>query len=203
MSERLAPLACLFLAVAAVPAADYVDVRLLGGTAPGIAGARDHDDDDTIDLDSRLGGTMSLHVVYVNAVPGRIGWCVGGGPFVRAHDGRDEAHDDVRVGAAGIEATGGMVFRPTHRFHLEGPASTISLGASRVEVEGHKTGDGGYAAIDAHIGTYYSVGEKGLQLGAVLGIGLFSANTTDDASNHDITFYGAEPWLQLALGWRF
>lgn len=201
--SRHVPLAGLLLVAVALPAADYVDVRLLGGSAPGIAGARDHDADDTIDIDSRLGGTMSLHVVYVNAVPGRIGWCVGGGPFVRAHDGRNDAGDEVRVGAAGLEATGGMVFRPTHRFHLEAPAATISLGGSRVEVEGDETGDGGYGAADVHAGAYYSFAEKGVQLGAVFGIGLFSASTEDDATDHDITFYGAEPWLQLALGWRF
>ncbi len=196
------PVAILAVA-AAMPAADYVDVRLLGGTAAGISGARNHDANDTIDIDSRLGGTMSLHVVYVNAKPGSIGWCVGGGPFVRAHDGRDEGGNDVRVGAVGIEGTGGMVYRPTHRFHLEGPAATISLGAARVESEGDKVGDGGYSQIDIHIGSYWSLGEKGLQLGAVLGLAFFNADVEEDVSNDDISFYGVEPWLQLSLGWRF
>lgn len=201
-------------AKAKAPAADSgllnnLDLRLTVGGAGGITRVRDEDLDVDTDYKDGNGGAISLHLLYLRARPGGIGFAVGGGFFAHSHTGEPDTgvtRPESTVNAAGIDVCAAFVYRPTRNWHFELPAIVLSGGSASVETEGAKDSDTGWYRQGAlQVGAYYTF-DFGLQLGVDLGGSWFYSRVKREVAlnvEREFTYVGGGPFLNLSVGFRF
>jgi hypothetical protein len=192
-----------------VPAADdgtlnNLDLRLTFGGGGELSKIKNEDTDVETDYEEGSGGTVAIHVIYLRARPGGVGFAVGGGLFAHSYEGDPEGGGPTStVNAAGIDVYAAFVWRPTRNWHFELPAVVLSGGSAKVETDGADDSErGGYARFAAQLGAYYTF-DFGLQLGLDLGAAGFGATIEDDTTNEEFTFTGGGGYLNLSAGYRF
>jgi hypothetical protein len=132
-----------------------VDVRLsLNGGGEGITNQRNETQDSEIDYDGDSSGGLAVHVLYLRAPAGGIGFAVGGGLSVFGHEGKSESSGlETSVAAIGLDIYGAFVVRPTRQWHFELPAIVLTSGSAVVETDGLKdSDDGAYGRIALQVG---------------------------------------------------
>ena len=198
-------------APAAKPAAvdnsmlNNLDLRLtIGGGGGGLNRVRNEDTDVEVDYEEGSSGSMAIHLIYLRARPGGVGFAVGGGLFAHSHDGEPEGGGPTStVNAAGIDIYAAFVWRPTRNWHFELPAVVLSGGSAVVETDGADDSEsGGYARFAGQVGAYYTF-DFGLQLGLDLGASGFGTTIEDKNTNQEFTFSGGGGYLNLSVGYRF
>jgi len=198
-------------APAAKPAAvdnsmlNNLDLRLtFGGGGGGLNRVRNEDTDVEVDYEEGSSGSMAIHLIYLRARPGSVGFAVGGGLFAHSHDGEPEGGGPTStVNAAGIDIYAAFVWRPTRNWHFELPAVVLSGGSAVVETDGADDSEsGGYARFAGQVGAYYTF-DFGLQLGLDLGASGFGTTIEDKNTNQEFTFSGGGGYLNLSVGYRF
>jgi hypothetical protein len=213
--RTLSCLALLFpLIISSVCAEDSdsinnLDLRLRLGGGGGITEMTNEATDTDTDYRSKGGALMSVHVLYLRARPGGVGFNVGGGLFSHTFVGElanDTVKPETTVYTSGLEVTAAFVYRPTYRWHFELPAVVISSGNAQVETDGAEDSEVGYYARFAlQLGAYYTFG-FGLQLGADVGIHGFSASVEREVSpgiDQEYTYRGDSGFASLVVGYRF
>jgi hypothetical protein len=191
------------------PAADSsllnnLDLRLTFGGGGTITEVENTDTDVDTDYEDGSGGTLAVHLIYLRANPGGIGFAVGGGLFAHSYSGEPEGGGpESTVEAAGIEAYGAFVYRPTRNWHFELPAVVLSGGSARVETDGSEDSeDGGYGRFAVQVGAYYTF-DFGLQLGLDLGGAAFSSTVEYESTDEEYDFRGGGGYLNFSVGYRF
>ncbi len=196
-------------APAAKPAVDdsmlnNLDLRLTFGGGGELTKVKNEDTDVETDYEEGSGGTVAVHLIYLRARPGGIGFAVGGGLFAHSYEGEpDGGGPTSTVNAAGIDVYAAFVYRPTRNWHFELPAAVLSVGSATVETTGSQDSEsGGYGRFAAQLGAYYTF-DFGLQLGVDLGVAGFGASVEYDNSNDEFSFTGGGGYLNLTAGYRF
>ena len=182
-----------------------LDLRLtIGGGGGGLNRVRNEDTDAEVDYEEGSSGSMAIHLIYLRARPGGVGFAVGGGLFAHSHDGEPEGGGPTStVNAAGIDIYAAFVWRPTRNWHFELPAVVLSGGSAVVETDGADDSEsGGYARFAGQVGAYYTF-DFGLQLGLDLGASGFGTTIEDKNTNQEFTFSGGGGYLNLSVGYRF
>jgi hypothetical protein len=187
-----------------------LDLRLtLGGGGAGINTVRDDDLDVEADYENGSSGKLAVHLIYLRARPGDIGFAVGGGLFAASHTGELDAvanPPEVTVNAAGIDVYAAFVYRPTKNWHFELPALVLSGGQATVETEGGPDSDDGWYHQSAlQVGAYYTF-DFGLQLGVDLGASWFYAVVEREFAlgvDHTFIYSGSGAYFNLNAGFRF
>ena len=183
-----------------------LDLRLtLGGNfGGGITTVENTDTDTEVDYEDGDGGTIAVHLIYLRARPGGVGFAVGGGLFAHSFDGDPKGSDTTStVNASGIDVYAAFVWRPTRNWHFELPAVVLSAGSAVVETEGGPDSEtGGYARFARQIGAYYTF-DFGLQLGLDLGAAGFGATVEEKSTNDEYSFSGGGGYLNFSVGYRF
>jgi hypothetical protein len=181
-----------------------LDLRLSFGGGGELNQVENTDTDVEEDYEEGGGGTIALHLLYLRANPGGIGFAVGGGPFMHAYDGEPEGGGPTStVNAAGIDLYAAFVWRPTRNWHFELPAVVLSAGSAVVETDGGEDSEvGGYGRFAAQLGAYYTF-DFGLQLGLDLGAAGFGATVEEEATDEEYTFSGGGGYLNFTVGFRF
>lgn len=182
-----------------------LDLRLtFGGGGGGLNRVRNEDTDVEVDYEEGSSGSMAIHLIYLRARPGGVGFAVGGGLFAHSHDGEPEGGGPTStVNAAGIDVYAAFVWRPTRNWHFELPAVVLSGGSAVVETDGADDSEsGGYARFAGQVGAYYTF-DFGLQLGLDLGASGFGTTIEDKNTNQEFTFSGGGGYLNLSVGYRF
>ena len=181
-----------------------LDLRLSFGGGGELNKVENEDADTEVDYEEGNGGTVALHLLYLRANPGSVGFVVGGGPFLHAYSGESEGGGvESTVNAVGIDLYAGFVWRPTRNWHFELPAVVLSAGSAVVETDGGEDSEaGGYARFAAQLGAYYTF-DFGLQLGLDLGAAGFGTTVEYDATDEEYTFSGGGGYLNLNVGYRF
>jgi len=186
-----------------------LDLRLTLGGGGGINQVRDDDVDAEGDYEDGNGGKIAVHLLYLRARPGGIGFAVGGGLFAASHTGEPDSgvtRPESTVNAAGIDAYAAFVYRPTRNWHFELPAVVLSGGRATVETEGSADSDSGsYGAFALQVGAYYTF-DFGLQLGLDLGGSGFAAEVDREVApgvDHTFVYSGGGAYLNLSAGFRF
>jgi hypothetical protein len=189
---------------------NHLDLRLtLGGGGAGIKQVRDDDLDVDADYEKGGSGKIAVHLLYLRARPGGIGFAVGGGLFAASHTGELEAgvtHPESTVNASGIDIYAAFVYRPTRNWHFELPALVLSGGQATVETDGAPDSDAGWYHQSAlQVGAYYTF-DFGLQLGADLGGSWFYAVVDREFAlgvDHTFIYSGSGAYINLNAGFRF
>jgi hypothetical protein len=184
-----------------------LDLRLTLGGGGGITEVRNEDTDAESDYEDGAGGKIAVHLLYLRAAPGHVGFAVGGGLFAHSHDGEPEVGGpESTIGAAGIDLYGAFVYRPNRNWHFELPAVVLSLGSAKVETDGAADSeDGGYGQFALQVGAYYTF-DFGLQLGLDLGGSGFAATVDQEVApgvEQEITYSGGGGYINLNVGYRF
>lgn len=181
-----------------------LDLRLTLGGGGELSKVENDDTDVEQDYEEGSGGTMALHVLYLRANPGSVGFAVGGGPFVHAYAGEPEGGGaESTVNAIGIDIYAAFVWRPNRNWHFELPAVVLSAGSAVVETDGGKDSEaGGYGRFAAQLGAYYTF-DFGLQLGLDLGAAGFGTTVEYEDSDEEYTFSGGGGYLNFNIGYRF
>jgi len=182
-----------------------LDLRVtIGGGGGGLNRVRNEDTDVEVDYEEGSSGSMAIHLIYLRARPGSVGFAVGGGLFAHSYDGEPEGGGPTStVNAAGIDVYAAFVWRPTRNWHFELPAVVLSGGSAVVETDGADDSDSGeYARFAGQIGAYYTF-DFGLQLGLDLGASGFGTTIEDQNTNQEFTFSGGGGYLNLSVGYRF
>ena len=182
-----------------------LDLRVtIGGGGGGLNRVRNEDTDAEVDYEEGSSGSMAIHLIYLRARPGGVGFAVGGGLFAHSHDGEPEGGGPTStVNAAGIDIYAAFVWRPTRNWHFELPAVVLSGGSAVVETDGADDSEsGGYARFAGQVGAYYTF-DFGLQLGLDLGASGFGTTIEDKNTNQEFTFSGGGGYLNLSVGYRF
>jgi hypothetical protein len=186
-----------------------LDLRLTVGSAGGITRVRDEDLDTETDYEDGAGGSLAVHLIYLRARPGGIGFAVGGGLFAHGHTGKPDTgvnRPESTVNAAGLDVYAAFVYRPTRNWHFELPAVVLSGGSAAVETDGAEDSDDGWYHQSAlQVGAYYTF-DFGLQLGADLGFSWFYARVDRDVGlgvEREFTYAGGGANLNLSVGYRF
>ncbi len=186
-----------------------LDLRLSLGGGGGITTVRDEDLDDEADYEDGSGGGIAVHLIYLRARPGGVGFAVGGGLFAHSHNGEPEvgvSRPEATVHAAGVDVYGAFVWRPTRNWHFELPAVVLSGGQAKVETDGDTDSESGaYGQLAVQVGAYYTF-DFGLQLGADLGASGFYANVDRDLGagvEREFTYSGGGGYINLNVGFRF
>lgn len=191
------------------PAADNsllnnIDLRLTFGGGGELTNVENEDTDTETDYEDGSGGTLAVHVLYLRANPGSVGFAVGGGPFVHGYSGEPEGGGpESTVNAVGIDLYAAFVWRPTRNWHFELPAVVLSGGSAVVETDDAEDSEsGGYGRFAAQLGAYYTF-DFGLQLGLDLGAAGFGTTVEYDASDEEYNFSGGGGYLNFSIGYRF
>lgn len=182
-----------------------LDLRLsLGVSFDGILEVTDEDTDVETDYEDGAGGHWAVHVLYLRARPGGVGFAVGGGPFIHAYTGEPEGGGpESTVNALGIDLYAAFVWRPSDNWHFELPALVLSGGSAVVETDGAEDSEvGGYARFAAQLGAYYTF-DVGFQLGLDVGVAGFGTTVEYDDTDQEITLSGGGAYANLTLGYRF
>lgn len=186
-----------------------LDLRLTIGGGGGITKVRDEDLDTDADFEDGHGGNVAVHLLYLRARSGGVGFAVGGGVFAHSHTGKPDAgvnRPESTVNAAGVDVYGAFVLRPTRNWHFELPAVVVSGGRAKVKTDGAEDSDAGaYGQFALQVGAYYTF-DFGLQLGVDLGGSGFYARVDQDVgagTTHEFTFGGGGGYLNLNAGFRF
>lgn len=194
---------------AKAPAADTsllnnIDLRLTFSGGGELTKVKNEDTDVETDYEEGSGGTMALHVLYLRADAGSIGFAVGGGPSLHAYTGEPEGGGpESTVNAACIDLYAAFVWRPTRNWHFELPAVVLTGGSAVVETDGSEDSErGGYGRFAAQLGAYYTF-DFGLQLGLDLGAAGFGTTVEYDGSDEEYTYSGGGGYLNLTVGYRF
>lgn len=181
-----------------------LDLRLTLGGGGGISTVENDDTDTEADYEDGEGGTLAVHLIYLRARPGGVGFAVGGGLFAHSYDGEPEGSDITStVNATGIDIYAAFVWRPTRNWHFELPAVVLSAGSAVVETEGAEDSEtGGYARFAGQLGAYYTF-DFGLQLGLDIGAAGFGTTVEEKSTNDEYTFSGGGGYLNVSVGYRF
>jgi hypothetical protein len=186
-----------------------LDLRLTLGGGGGITKVRDDDLDAEMDFENGNGGKIAVHLLYLRARPGGIGFAVGGGLFAASHTGEPDTgvtRPESTVNATGVDVYAAFVYRPTRRWHFELPAVVLSGGQAKVETDGAADSDtGSYGAFALQVGAYYTF-DFGLQLGADIGGSGFVAKVDREFSpgvDHTFIYSGGGGFINLSAGFRF
>jgi hypothetical protein len=185
-----------------------LDLRVVLGGGGGLTRVRNEDTDVEVDHEDGSGGTLAVHLLYLRARPGGVGFSIGGGLFTHAYDGEPEnsGGPTTTVSVAGIDVTAAFVYRPTRNWHFELPAVVLSGGSAEVETDGVSgTDDGSYGRFALQVGAYYTF-DIGLQLGLNLGGAGFAAVVEREVApgvEQEISYSGGGGYLNLVLGFRF
>lgn len=188
-------------------ALNNLDLRLTLGGGGGLVEVENEDTDTKTDYEEGSGGSVAIHLVYLRARPGGIGFAVGGGLFAHSYDGEPEDGGPTStVNAAGVDVYGAFVLRPTRNWHFELPAVVLSAGSATVETEDAKDSeDGGYARFAIQVGAYYTF-DFGLQLGLDLGAAGFGTTVDQEVApgvEEEITYSGGGGYVNFTVGYRF
>lgn len=181
-----------------------LDLRLTFGGGGELTKVENKDTDIETDYEDGSGATMAVHLIYLRARPGGVGFAVGGGLFAHAYEGKPEdGGPKSTVNAAGIDVYAAFVYRPTRNWHFELPAVVLSGGSAVVETDGDEDSEtGGYGRFAAQLGAYYTF-DFGLQLGLDLGVAGFGASVEYEDSDEEFTMSGGGGYLNLTVGYRF
>lgn len=181
-----------------------LDLRLTLGGGGEITKVENNDTDVETDYEEGSGGTLAIHLIYLRARPGGVGFAVGGGLFAHSYDGEPEGGGPTStVNAIGVDVYGAFVWRPTRNWHFELPAVVLSGGSAVVETDGAEDSEsGGYARFAAQVGAYYTF-DFGLQLGLDLGAAGFGTTVEYENTNEEFTFSGGGGYINLNVGYRF
>lgn len=194
----------------AAPAVDNslvnnLDLRLtFGGGGLELSKVKNEDTDVETDYGDGAGGTVAIHLIYLRARPGGVGFAVGGGLFVHSYDGEPEGGGPTStLSASGVDGYAAFVYRPTRNWHFELPAAVVSLGSAVVETDGAEDSDsGGYGRFAGQVGAYYTF-DFGLQLGLDLGAAGFGAAIEYEDTDDEFTFSGGGWYTNFTIGYRF
>jgi hypothetical protein len=196
-------------APAAAQAADNslrnnLDLRLTVGGGGEITRVTNEDTDVKTDYEDGNGATIALHLLYVRANPGGIGFAVGGGPSAHTYTGEPEGGGaESTVHAVGIDLYAAFVWRPTRNWHFELPAVVVTGGSAVVETDGGDDSEtGGYGRFAAQLGAYYTF-DFGLQLGLDVGAAGFGTTVEYDNTDEEYSFSGGGGYLNFNVGYRF
>jgi len=186
-----------------------LDLRLTIGGGGGINKVRDDDLDTETDYENGNGGKFAIHLLYLRARPGSIGFAVGGGFFTASHTGEPDVginRPESTVNAAGIDIYGAFVYRPTRNWHFELPAVVLSGGQAKIETDGAADSDNGsYGQFAVQVGAYYTF-DFGMQLGLDLGGSGFVAQVEREivaGVERTFIYSGGGGYVNLNVGFRF
>lgn len=207
--EDPAPVQAVVPAQAAAAAVDNsqlnnLDLRLTLGGGGELTRVKNEDTDAKTDYEDGTGGTIAVHVLYLRANPGGIGFAVGGGPSIHGYSGEPEGGGpESTVNAAGIDLYAAFIWRPTRNWHFELPAVVLTGGSAVVETDGGEDSErGGYGRFAAQLGAYYTF-NFGLQLGVDVGAAGFGTTVEYDNTDEEYSFSGGGGYLNLSVGYRF
>lgn len=186
-------------------ALNNIDLRLsIGPSFGGILEVTNEDTDVDTDYEEGAGGHWAIHVLYLRARPGGVGFAVGGGPFVHGYTGEPEGGGpESTVNAFGLDIYAAFVWRPDHNWHFELPALVLSAGSAVVETDGAEDSEvGGYGRFGLQLGGYYTF-DFGLQLGLDIGLAGFGTTVEYEDTDEEYTFSGGGMYANFNIGYRF
>ena len=197
----------LIAAVGMAQASDTtLDLRLRVGVTPGITETTASNSsgpviEQAIPDVSRLGFNGALTVVWAWAPEDRLGWVIGGGPFVRDHRATD-----FRVRTVGLNGLMGPTLSLDPDLRLElvacGDAGLSDGGA----IAGYEHQPGRYLAYGGQAGLYWSAARHvivGVEVGwqRITSVSRYEHGPVQDS--FELVDRGEGGFANVAVGWRF